>query len=63
MSRHVISIEDCKSSMWQSASGRRSKAVRWRCKCGRVGPEVLAYERERAARGGNQHVAAAERVR
>jgi hypothetical protein len=55
--RHEISIEPCESTTWQTAAQRRAKAVRWRCSCGRVGPDVLKRERARAERGGAQHVA------
>lgn len=59
--KHVITIEPTESTMWQTAAGRRAKAVRWRCTCGRVGPDVLERERGRAERGGKQHVASEAR--
>ena len=55
--RHVIEIEPTLSTIWRTAGGRKRKAVRWRCSCGRVGPDMLQRERDRAERGGAQHVA------
>lgn len=54
---HEIKIEQTASTMWRRAGGSKpAPAVRWRCSCGRVGPDVLERERQRAERGGAQHV-------
>lgn len=56
---HAIAIQPVESTLWATAGGKRAAAVRWRCSCGRVGPDVLERERHRAVKGGARHVAIA----
>lgn len=67
MRSHAIRIDSGLSKLWVRAeSGRPSKIVRWKCSCGRIGPERLVTHDEsigyRSARnGGARHVAAMEK--
>jgi hypothetical protein len=55
--KHEINIEPTASTMWRRAGGGKpARAVRWRCSCGKAGPDVLERERQRAERGGAQHL-------
>lgn len=63
MIAHTFKLEDVPAKSWRTAGGKPGSAVRWRCSCGRVGPDVLPSEADRARRGGERHVAAMERGR
>ncbi len=56
-STHATRIDVVDSNIWLRG-GRRAIAFRWRCSCGRVGPERIL--KDNAARGGRQHARIAQ---